>query len=137
MTTTHRKSVALALGLAITSLVGCSSSDGTIEDFCKADGAINMDELNNIDTTNGDAISASLAKITEGARAITPPAEIKDDWNTVIDAFEAAAESLKGLDLSNPDDLTTLTDMSEKMSSAEFAEAIDNVTAFEKENCSS
>jgi hypothetical protein len=104
---------ALLLGLA-----ACGDDDDDAGSFC--DQARVIDEQ----MTDLDLESTNIADIASAMDEIDPPAEIADDWNTVVDGFERLAD----MDLSDP----------EAFDEADFVEAeaaSDRVTTYLRDEC--
>jgi hypothetical protein len=104
---------ALLLGPA-----ACGDDDDGAGAFC--DQARDIDEQ----MTDLDLESANIADIASAMAEIEPPAEIADDWNTMVEGFERLAD----VDLSDP----------EAFGEAEFSEAeaaSDRVTTYLEVEC--
>lgn len=131
-----------AVTIAATSILACStlvacSSDGSSSaaDFCKS-GKDTFADLE-VDPTSSDF---DADKVIKEIKSITPPAEIKSDWNTVKEAAVDLLEEVKGVDLSDPskldaDAIEKLTDASSKMTSDAVTEASEKVQKYVDENC--
>ena len=90
-----------------------------------------------IDPTSSDF---DADKIIKEINAITPPSEIKSDWNVVKEAAVDLLNEVKDIDLSDPSKLDAaaiekLTDASNKMTSDAVTDASDKVQKYVDENC--
>ena len=122
--------------LACGTLVDCSS-DGrsSAADFCES--GKNTFSGMEIDATSSDF---DADKIIKEINAISPPAEIKSDWNIVKEAAVDLLNEVKDIDLSDPskldaDAIQKITDASSKMSSESVEAASEKVQKYVDENC--
>lgn len=115
--------VAAAPALLLTA-AACSDGDddGGGDDaasFC--DSFKELDErYSGIDDPTDEDFDAAIDAVTE----LDPPAEIEDDWNTMIEAFRSFSE----IDVSDPEELADLD-------FTEAEAASDRVDAFLSEEC--
>jgi hypothetical protein len=81
-----------------------------------------------------DEASDAFAELTAAA-----PAEIKDDFQVIADAYNKLADALQGVDLSstNPDPqaLAKLTQISQELDQAKLTQASTNIATWAQENC--
>lgn len=115
----------VALGLVV---VACGD-DGDAQSpatqaFCDSFEALD-EEFGNVDPT-GDA--EAFARAVEALRDIEPPQEIADDYDLVVEGFEA----LSKIDLTDPD---AVADFQERYEGAE--DAFTTVERFVTEECGS
>lgn len=139
MTTNLRKPIALTLTLGLTffGLVGCSSGESSTEDFCKVANQYSDDNnpLDDLDPEEEDALANVFLGLAKDFKSVNPPAEIKEDWNTVIEMFETFGNGAKGIDLENEEDQAKITELLESFAAEEFETASENIGDFVDENC--
>ncbi len=88
-----------------------------------------------VDTAAIQAQAESLADVADQV-----PAEYRDDFTTVADAFASIADTLGGVSLEpgqvpDPETLNALTELSTELSSGEFAAASANISTFFAGGC--
>ncbi len=85
-------------------------------------------------STDLDEASDAFAELTASA-----PAEIKDDFQVIADAYNKLADALQGVDLSstNPDPqaLAKLAQASQELDQAKLTQASTNISTWAQENC--
>ena len=85
-------------------------------------------------STDLDEASDAFAELTAAA-----PAEIKDDFQVIADAYNKLADALQGVDLSstNPDPqaLAKLAQISQDLDQAKLTQASTNISTWAQENC--
>jgi len=109
-----------AILLACTGLVGCGG-DST-EDFCNVG-----DDLQAVNPAEADFDSEAFQDALADA-VDTAPDDIREDLETVRDAFE-------GVDLSDPEAIAADPEVMESLSAPELQEAFGRVSTFTEENC--
>jgi hypothetical protein len=118
-----------------------SADTGDDEGFC-AEVEAAGDELENLgadaDFTDVEDAANALRESRDTLQSVDPPAEIAEDWSTVISYFDTAVTGSENLDLSDPaeleqqlDDLTTLLEEG----STELEEAGTRIDAYLKDEC--
>ena len=112
---------ALLVGLA-----ACGDDDDSAGGGGVCDDARSMDEsLADVDVS--DTSSAGFDDAIEAMSNLDPPAEIADDWNTMVESLQSLAD----VDISDPAAI-------EQLDQAQFAdadEAFENVGTYLEEEC--
>lgn len=139
MTThTKRSSVLTTSGVALLLaglLTGCSSG-GDVDAFCEDAAEIqDMSFLDDVDTSDDDAVKAALSDVQDKIGDIDPPSDVKDDWETLTGAMDDMIDQISDLDFNNPDDAEKFVEATEALETDELTEAGDNVDAYMSENC--
>jgi hypothetical protein len=117
-------------GVAIVGLLaaaGCGdenadTSSGETEEFCRGFNEINEEFSNKNPVTEPEALQEALDML----RDLEPPAEIADEYEKVLDGFEALSE----VDLTNREEVARV-----RAEFAEAEEAFDTVRDFVDEEC--
>lgn len=117
------------------------TSTATAEDFC-ADIETVKDRLENLenipDVADPQAAVDTLEESVDALRSVDPPAEIAEDWSTVVGAFEDITTSLRNLDTGDPAALAEqLEDLSAQMEkqSAAIEEAGTRIDQYLNDEC--
>jgi len=105
--------------LACTVLVGCG---GSTEDFCNVG-----DDIEAIDPADADFDSDDFQDALADAVDAAPD-DIRDDLETVRDAFE-------GVDLSDPEAIAGDPEVMKRLSDPELEEAFGRVSSYTDDNC--
>lgn len=127
--TTHKKRTSAVAGVTIVLvalLAGCSSDP--IKDFCNSSADSSIEDLDFSDPANFSTVLKELEKIS-------PPAEIKDDWNTTLDAFEAIANATEGLEADSEEFTTALMEAVSDIDPEQIETSATNVSTFIAKNC--
>jgi hypothetical protein len=119
----------LVTGVAVVALLmaaGCggdddSTSSESIEEFCDGFNEVN-ERFSNIDVTDPDALETALDML----RDLDPPAEIADEYQTVLDGFQRLSE----IDIT---DQNEVAEVQEDLPEAE--EAFNTVGQFVEDEC--
>jgi hypothetical protein len=108
---------ALLLGVA-----ACGDDDDSAGgSFCDQAESLN-ERFNEIEDPTSEQFAAALDAIRE----VDPPAEIADDWNTLVSALDG----LENIDLENPDPAALA-----ELESAGMQEASDRIDTYMSEEC--
>jgi hypothetical protein len=118
-----------------------AAATGDDEGFC-AEVEAAGDELQSLgqgpDFTDVEDAANALRQSRDTLQSIEPPAEIADDWSTVISYFDAAVTSFEDLDFSDPvkleqqlEELTTVLEQG----SADLEKAGTRIDAYLKDEC--
>ena len=117
------------------------TGDETADSFCDevqaADDAL-TDATENLDVTDPEGAVAALDDAVEAMREIDAPAEIADDWETVVSASESMLDAIDELDLSDPESAAQqLEDLSTQLEedAAAIEEAGDRIDQYLSEEC--
>jgi hypothetical protein len=118
-----------------------TAATGDDEKFCaevEAAGEELQSFAHGPDFTDVDDAANALRQSRDTLQSIEPPAEIADEWSTVISYFDAAVTSFDDLDFSDPvkleqqlEELTTLLEQG----SADLEEAGTRIDAYLKDEC--
>jgi hypothetical protein len=104
-------------------------------DFCTAATALN-EQLDSAVSGGGDPASVedSLRTASEGIRAIEPPAEISDDWNTLADGLDELGAAYTELDEADPESVSAFQQRVAELQ-GELTGASANVETYLTEQC--
>lgn len=114
-------------------LTACSGGGGSVEDFCN-DGKALTDgsALNDVDSSDPEAAKAAFGDLVDQVKDIDAPDDIKDDWDTLVTAFEGLNDGFQDADADDPEALAAVF---EDFNTPEVQTASDNVSAYTEENC--
>jgi hypothetical protein len=112
------------------------------DDFASSE---NCREFTQIGTRISDALTGTGGTDLDEAKAAfdeltaAAPAEIKDDFQVIADAYSKLVDALQGVDLSdpNPDPATLqkLAQASQELDQAKLTQASTNISTWAQENC--
>lgn len=113
-------------------LTACSGG-GSIEDFCNDGKALSDGSaFTDIDSSDPEAAKTAFADLVDQVKDIDAPDDIKDDWETLVTAFEGLNDGFQDADANDPEALAAVF---EDFNTPEVQTASDNVSAFTDENC--
>jgi hypothetical protein len=101
-------------------------------DFCAQ--AARIDER--VDSALSDvakddpSIADAFHQLADEIRAVEPPEEIAADWKTQADGLDRIADTLPGIDITDPDSLAKLEDLDQGLTKAS-----ENVTTYLHDQC--
>jgi hypothetical protein len=79
-----------------------TSTKASDSEFCTQAGGIEDRVNTSFDQSDPAALGQTLRQVAGEVKAIEPPAEIADDWNTLAAAVEQIATALESTDLNDP-----------------------------------
>ncbi len=140
-----RRALAGSMIMVLALAAGCGDDDGggggggSTESFCAEMESLEekygnvFSEADSFDPTDTDAFNELIGDL----RDADPPAEIAEDWNNVIDAFQFFADAFEGLDLNDPEALAELEELSAEIEerTGDIEAAGERVNSFLEEEC--
>ena len=121
---------------------GTDTTEASGDDFATAD---NCQEFAQIGAKMSEALSGAGGTNLEDAKeafdqlTAAAPAEIKDDFQTIADAYSKMVDALKGVDLSNPNPdpatLAKLTKLGQELNQQKLTQASTNISNWARDNC--
>lgn len=122
--------VAILLAGALTA---CSGGGGSVEDFCEDGRALSDGSaFDDVDSSDPEASKSAFADLVDQVKDIDAPDDIKDDWDTLVSAFEGLNDGFQDVDADDPEALNAVF---EDFNTEEVQTASDNVGAYTEENC--
>lgn len=123
---------------------GCGSDDddggggsSASADFCDQLKSVQDDLEAAGEQTDPANLSAAFVQGRDALQDVDPPAEIADDWKTMVDLFSQAAGLFDGVDVEDPESLTKIQDGLAKLQEreADVEQATKNIDAYAEEEC--
>jgi hypothetical protein len=114
-----------------------AATTGDSASFCDGFADVADDLTVDMDVTDTAALGARLTKAADALKAVQPPAEIADDWNTIVTFYEQFGQAFANSDLTDDASFDKVGEAIQKLqdNAKDLAAASTAIVTYASKNC--